>query len=50
MLMNTTVLLDQEPHASGHVVRALLRIEGEAQQAADRTEGKEAHVSIVSRP
>jgi Ca-activated chloride channel family protein len=35
--MNTTVLLDQEPHAGGHVVRALLRIEGEAPQAADRT-------------
>ncbi len=35
--MKTTVLLDQEPHAQGHVVRALLRIEGEAPTQAKRT-------------
>jgi Ca-activated chloride channel family protein len=35
--MNTTVLLDQEPHAHGNVVRALLKIEGETPQDANRT-------------
>ena len=35
--MNTTVLLDQEQHAHGNVVRALLKIEGEAPTDANRT-------------
>ena len=35
--MNTTVLLDQEPRAHGHVVHALLRIDGDAPTDANRT-------------
>ena len=35
--MKTTLLLDQEPHVQGYVVRALLRIEGEAPSNANRT-------------
>src|SRR5688500_5757309 len=35
--MKTTVLLDQEAHPQGHVVRALLKIEGDAPTNASRT-------------
>ena len=35
--MKTTVVLDQEAHPQGHVVRALLKIEGDAPTNASRT-------------
>ncbi len=42
--MKTTVLLDQEAHPQGHVVHALLRIEGDAPTNANRTP---LNISIV---
>ncbi len=42
--MKTTLLLDQEPHPHGHLVRALLKIEGEAPTNANRTP---LNISIV---
>ena len=42
--MKTTVLLDQEAHPQGHVVHALLKIEGDAPTNANRTP---LNISIV---
>ena len=42
--MKTTVLLDQEAHPHGHVVHALLKIEGDAPTNANRTP---LNISIV---
>jgi Ca-activated chloride channel family protein len=42
--MQTSVLLDQQPHPHGHIVHALLKIEGTAPTQSNRTP---LNISIV---